>query len=293
MTESLKIGTLAPRSSPWGETFSTVEWAVPERSSGRLEIEFFYGGSHHPEGDGVAATATTLSRIYKPIIALQIPGLFSSWSKVEEARAALLPDLERGAKGAGFALLGWGDVGLVRVLARGEAIHTPRDLRGRRVRVNPADTITAALCGIVGATPVVAEGHEVLRALEDGAIDVVFAPVIAAEHMQWMRHLDHVTDVVVSAAIGGVALAQARAAALPAESLGLLRELLGAALAEVGPRVRAEDDASLRRIGERGRVVTPPRDALRKWQRVFQEVRRALSTSLPAEFIHQVERVSR
>src|ERR1044072_165182 len=92
--QTLKIGTLAPKSSPWGQVFSVWEKAVKEKSGGRLELQFFYNGQQGDEAamvakmksgqlSGAAVTAVGLSKIYKPILALQMPGLFSSWAKLD------------------------------------------------------------------------------------------------------------------------------------------------------------------------------------------------------------------
>src|SRR4051812_33240765 len=83
--EVIKIGTLAPAASPWGQVFKIWADAVSKKSSGAVELQFFYNGQQGDEGamvgkmksgqlDGAAVTAVGLSKIYKPILALQIPG---------------------------------------------------------------------------------------------------------------------------------------------------------------------------------------------------------------------------
>ena len=102
--ETVKIGTLAPKSSPWGKVFETWIKAVNEKSSGNLELQFFYNGSQGDEDgmvgkiksgqlDGAAVTGVGLSKVYKPILALQMP-LFTSWSKLDKARDAMKADFE-------------------------------------------------------------------------------------------------------------------------------------------------------------------------------------------------------
>src|SRR5689334_12639217 len=121
-TEVIKIGTLAPKSSPWGQVFTVWETAVKTKSNGALELQFFYNGQQGDEGamvgkmkagqlDGAAVTAVGLSKIYKPILALQMPGLFTSWAKLDNARDVMKGEFEKGANDAGFSILGWGDVG--------------------------------------------------------------------------------------------------------------------------------------------------------------------------------------
>src|SRR5262245_40355614 len=75
--EVIKIGTVAPKSSPWGHVFDTWAKAVKEKSSGRLELQFVYNGAAGDEAamvgkikngqlDGAAVSAVGLSKIYKP-----------------------------------------------------------------------------------------------------------------------------------------------------------------------------------------------------------------------------------
>lgn len=298
------IGTLAPKSSPWGEVFSCWEKAVPAKSGGSVELEFFYnyGGGQEAPGDamragrlgGVAAAVSSLGSVYAPLVGLQMPGLLSSWTQVDGPRVDVRREIEGGAREAGLAIVGWGDLGMVRVLTRGPGPAAPGDLRGRRVRVSPADPIGPALCSAIGATPVAVEASAVAKALEGGLVDVVFAPLVAAESMDWLRHLDQVTDVVVAPALGCVALAEGRVSALAVDLRAVLAEAGGAALAGLSSRVRAADDAVLRRLRERGAVAAPRRAELSKWQRLFREVRGDLSRgTLPKELVRRIEASAR
>src|SRR4029079_8713767 len=129
-TESVKIGTLAPAESPWGQVFKTWQRALRERTKlpesqktpeGKpyaLDLSFFWNGQQGDEGamvtkmksgqlDGAAITAVGLGQIHPPILILQLPGLFTSWEKLDRAREALRTDFERALDAAGFLLPGW------------------------------------------------------------------------------------------------------------------------------------------------------------------------------------------
>jgi TRAP-type C4-dicarboxylate transport system substrate-binding protein len=140
---TIKLGTLAPKSSPWGKVFSTWEKAVSEKSGGRLEVQIFYNGAQGDEGamvgkikagqlDGAAITGVGLGKIYKPMLALQMPGLFSSWTKLDAARDAMRGEFDRGAADAGFTILGSGDVGQAHAMSKGFAVRNPEDLKGKK-----------------------------------------------------------------------------------------------------------------------------------------------------------------
>src|SRR5215475_6451774 len=128
--EVIKIGTLAPAASPWGQVFKIWAEAVKKRTNEGVELQFFWNGQQGDEGamvgkmkdgqlDGAAVTAVGLGKIYKPIVALQIPGLFTTWAKLDAARDAMKGEFEKGVSDAGFTLLGWGDVGAAHVMSKG------------------------------------------------------------------------------------------------------------------------------------------------------------------------------
>lgn len=288
MGEQIKIGTLAPKSSPWGKVFETWIKAVNEKSGGNMELQFFFSGQQGDDPamvakvksgqlDGIAATAVGLGRIYKPILALQMP-LFTSWGKCDRARDALRGELEKGARDAGFAIAGWGDVGLVRVFSRGTPIRTPDDLKGKRAQHARADAIVPALYSVIGGVSgVPLNVPEVLPNLATGAIDVVLAPAMAAEQLQWARAFDHVTDLIVGTAIGAVAFSQKRLDALPPDLRAILADTAKVACASLTKRIRAEDDAALGRLKTAGKLITPDAAALEKWQGVFRQTRQRLA----------------
>src|SRR5258708_39310123 len=153
-TESIKIGTLAPGESPWGQVFKTWQRALRERTKlpdgqktpeGKeyaLDLNFFWNGQQGDEAamvtkmksgqlDGAAITAVGLGQIHPPILVLQLPGLFTSWEKLDKAREALRGDFEKALDSAGVALPGWGDGGLSRRLPKGVAVARPHDPNGK------------------------------------------------------------------------------------------------------------------------------------------------------------------
>jgi len=234
--ETIKIGTLAPKSSPWGKVFTVWETAVKEKSGGRLEIQFFYNGAQGDEGamvgkikagqlDGAAVTAVGLGKIYKPILALQAPGLFQSWGKLDAAREQMRPEFEKGARDAGFVIMGWGDVGAAHVMSKGFAIRTPADLAGKKPyswRDDPMGSVFYQVIGGVTAVPL--NIPEVLPQLNTGAINMVLAPALVAEQLQWASKLDHINADVAGMAVGALVISSKRLDALPGDLKAILTD---------------------------------------------------------------------
>ena len=287
--EVIKIGTLAPKASPWGQVFKVWAEAVSKKSDGKLELEFFYNGQQGDEGamvgkmkagqlDGSAVTAVGLSKIYKPILALQMPGLFTKWAKLDAARDAMKADFERGVKDAGFSLVGWGDVGAVHLISRGVAIKSPDDLKGKKPYMWRDDNVQPILFQVIGGiTPVPLNIPEVLPQLNTGAIDIVNAPALVAEQLQWASKLDTIMSDTSALAIGALVLSSKRVDALPEDLRKVLMETGSIAANALTKRIRDEDEAAFSRLKTKMKVVSLSADEQAKWEGIFKQVRQRLS----------------
>ncbi len=285
--EVLKIGTLAPQQSPWGKVFQVWQEAVKQKTKGALELQFFYNGQQGDEGamvgkmkagqlDGAAVTAVGLSKIHKPILALQLPGLFTTWEKLDTARNAVKGDFEKGAESAGFTILGWGDVGMAHVMSVGHEVRKPGDLVGKKPYMWRDDVISPVLYQVIGATPVPLNVPEVLPNLNTGAINVINAPALAAEQLQWAPKLTHIHEEVTGCAIGALIISSKRLAALPPDLRAHLIETGAKASGALTKTIRGEDAAAFARIKGKAKVVTLTADELKAWDDTTKEVRKRL-----------------
>ena len=300
--EVIKIGTLAPAASPWGQVFKIWADAVSKKSDGKLELQFFYNGQQGDEGamvgkmkdgqlDGAAVTAVGLGKIYKPILALQMPGLFSSWAKLDAARDSLRGDFEKGAKDAGFSILGWGDVGAVHLLSKGFQVHTPDDVKGKKPYMWRDDDVQPVLYQVIGGvTPVPLGVPEVLPNLNTGAINLVNAPSLAAEQLQWSSKLDTINEDVSALAIGALVLSSKRLEALPDDLRTILMDTGRIASNALTKRIRAEDDAAFARMKGKMTVVTLSADEKTRWEGLFKQVRQRLAQgTFPPDLVSKLE----
>jgi len=285
--EVIKIGTLAPKASPWGQVFSVWEKAVKEKSGGAIELQFFYNGQQGDEAamigkmksgqlDGAAVTAVGLSKVYKPIVALQMPGLFTSWGKLDGARDAMKGDFEKGVSDAGFRILGWGDVGQAHVMSKGFAIRTPADLKGKKPYMWRDDIVQPILFQLIGVSPVPLNVPEVLPNLNTGAINVLTAPSLAAEQLQWGSKLDHIVSNVAGSAIGAVIISSKRLDALPGDLRTVITDTGKIAASALTARIRKEDDAAFGRLKGKMTVIDLTADEQSKWTGIFTQVRQRL-----------------
>lgn len=277
------IGTLAPKQSAWGKVFSVWEEAVKKKSGGKLELRIFYNGQQGDDGamvgkvragqlDGAAVSAIGLGLVHKPILALQIPGLFRTWETLDRARDAVRGELEQGAAKEGFYIT-LGDLGRLRSMTHGVTIRRPKDLEGHKVLTWRNDTIGPTVFQVLpNVTIVPLSAPEVLPGLRTGAIDVLSAPAIIAEQLQWAPQLDHIGGDTSVIAIGGMVFSKPKMDAMPADLREIMTSTGRLAQDALKTRIRAEDDAAFDRLKTKMTVVTLSEEDKKEWKAVFVKV---------------------
>jgi TRAP-type C4-dicarboxylate transport system substrate-binding protein len=283
--EVVKIGTLAPKQSVWGQVFQVWETAVKKKSDGKAEIQFFYNGQQGDEGamvakmksgqlDGAAITAVGLSKIYKPILALQLPGALTTWDKLEKAQSELKGEFEKGVKDNGFELLGWGNVGRAHLFLKGNGtVKVPTDLKSRKPYMWRDDIISPVFYQVVGATPVPLNVPEVLPQLKTGAVDTINAPALAVEQLQWAPQLNQAGEQVTGCAVGALVVQSKRMASLPGDLRTIILDTGAVASKALSGKIKDEDSAAWERMTKKMSKFSVDEAAFNK---TFKEVRKRL-----------------
>lgn len=281
--EQISIGTVAPKQSLWGRVFNVWQEAVKKKTDGKLEIVVFYNGQQGDDGamigkvksgqlDGAAVSSIGLAQIHKPILALQIPGLFRTWEAIDRGREAVRADFEKAAEKEGF-IITFGDLGKMRGMSKGFAVRKPSDLKGKKVLGWRNDVIGPVVYQVIpGASIVSLAPTEVLGSLKTGGIDVLNAPTLAAEQLQWTPHLDHIAKEPTLIAIGGMVFSKKRIDALPGDLRTILQDTGKIAQDAIKKKVRAEDEAAFDRLKEKMKVVELTQDERATWTEVFTKV---------------------
>lgn len=285
---TLKFGTLAPPESPWGKVFKVWARAVHDRTNGSVQIQFYWNGQQGDEAgmvgkvltsqlDGAAITANGLGAIYKQSLVFQLPGLFSSWAKLDAARTAMRPVIDTEFDKQGFKILGWGDIGASRFMSSGFAVKIPADLKHKNVVYTTGDPIAPTLFSVLGdVTPKAMSDTEVLPQLNAGAINVIDAPPLAAEQLQWAAGLDHINTLPTHYEIGALVMSSPRIKGLPADAQAIILETGRVAGEALTTSIRALDDAALARRKAHMTTYEPTAADVAQWSKLFADTRARL-----------------
>lgn len=284
----LSMATLAPAGSTWMQNFEAANRELRRRTSNRLSVRWYAGGVQGDEAevirkirsgrlDGAAVTAVGLGQIHRPVLAFQIPGMFSSVANFVRARDALRGDINTAFDNAGFALVGFGSTGAPRMFSKIE-IRTPAQLRTAHPWQWSDDVITPALYGAAGATGVRLQVPEVLSALQTNRVDTVFGSPLVAVSLQWADQLRYMSDRSNTSSLGALVVKKSKLETIPAADLAAAREVWTQFDGLLSRAVNAADDRASNTLTSRGVQVVQLTPAERaQWQTLFGQAATRLS----------------
>jgi TRAP-type C4-dicarboxylate transport system substrate-binding protein len=293
--EEVKLATLAPGDSAWGKVFKAWGKAVEDESSGALKLTWYFNGTQGDELamvgkmktgqiDGGAFTTTGLNQISNNYGILGMPGLFplqsSPWAKFDEVRTKMSAKFDKVFNDQGFVILGTGDVGVGHLMSRGGAIHVPDDLKKFHPFHISGDEIGKKFLEVNGVASPKALGVPLIlqkiSSREEGAIDVINAPAIAADQLQWQAHVDNVLDLNTGIGMGALIMKKDRYDGLPADVRAIM-ERTGKNTGELlTKRIRGIDNSAWERFKANKTVTTPNADEVKAWAAAFKKTRDAL-----------------
>ncbi|HVJ93726.1 MAG TPA: TRAP transporter substrate-binding protein DctP [Labilithrix sp.] len=289
--KEIKLGTLAPKDSAWGKVFGAWSKAVEQESSGAVKLTWFFNGSkgdevamvgkmRSKELDGAAITATGLAQIWPHIGALQVPGLFPTWAKLDAVRDKVAPTFNKEFANQGFVILGTGDVGMAHLMSRGVAVRTPDDLKKAHPFYIAGDPIGQKFLETVGVpSPKALAVPAILPAVSsrsEGAIDVINSPSIAAEQLGWAPHMTHINTFASGIGIGALVMYKETYEGLPADARAVLERTGKNTGKLLTDRIRAIDEQAFKRLKASKTVVELNDTEKAAWNAVFVKVRNSL-----------------
>jgi TRAP-type C4-dicarboxylate transport system substrate-binding protein len=292
-TTTLKFGTVAPQDSSWGKEFKRFSKDVSDDTNGELQVDFLWNAQAGDENlmvqkirsgqlDGAAVTVLGLAQTgVTDILLFQLPGLFTNWAKLDAARDALKDEFNHRFEAKGFTILGWGDVGAGKQMSVGFELHHPTDLQGKGVFFYSGDPISPKLYAAIGGiTPKQLTINEILPNLTNGSINVLTAPCIGAEQLQWASRITHINTETVTFVIGGQIMSSARLAALPPKFKQVVETRAAESADRLTKTIRNIDAQSFARLKQSKHTYELTPAEHEEWRHVFVKVAKELRGSV-------------
>ncbi len=288
----LRIASLAPPSSNWARHFRAWGKELETRSQGRVSVRLYPGVSGDEKDilrkisigqlDGASLTTVGLGQVVRPVLLMQMPGLFRSYDELVSVRKAMSGAWDEQFRASGFELLGWGDGGFARVFSNA-ALNRPGDFRRVRPWVWSDDPVGTALMHAIGASGVPLSVPEVGGALQTRMVDTVFASPVALTTLQWFRHFTHMSKQADIALVGATVVRKQTFDALPPDVQAMIRETSATAHQQFVARIRELETRAVSSLRASGIQEYDTSSMSSEWNAVYREARQSLKGRVYSE----------
>ena len=299
----IRIGTVAPKDSPWHDTLKQLRQEWQRISQGAVKVQIYPGGAL---GDGpemvrqvrsgriqaVTLTFAGLHQIDKAVSCLQIPLMFDSFEELDYVRARISGQLEKRLEERGFKLLHWGDVGWVHSFTTQPA-RTPDDLRKLKLFTHAGDPEMESLYKSFGFRVVPLSLTDIITSLQTGMIEAVSLPPIFALLNESYRLAPNMASLRWTPLVGGTVISLKTWEKIPQE----LRPRMLKAATQAGDLLRDKihrmDHDAVAEMKKRGLQVTELNQAeLEVWKKEAEEAYPQLrGRYCPADLFDQIRRL--
>ncbi len=226
LATTVKLGTLAPKGSPWHKALEDMAAQWTKISQGKVRVRIYPGGIAGDEPDMVrkmrigqlhaaALTGGGLTRISQEIEALQMPMMFRSNAELDYVRAGMIPKLESALRARRFHVLNWVDAGWVYFFTQKPVVH-PDDLKPLKFFAWAGESAYISAWREAGYNPVPLPATEIHMALSSGLINAVPTTPIAALSFQWFGLAKHMTDLKWAPLVGATVITERTWKRIPA-----------------------------------------------------------------------------
>ncbi|MEI8093614.1 MAG: TRAP transporter substrate-binding protein DctP [Spirochaetales bacterium] len=273
----IKVGSVAPEATPWGESLNKLAAEWKRVSNGQVELKIYHGGIAGGESDsirkmrlnqlqGAVVTSFGVNELTKDFLTLSIPFMIRTDAELDYVLSKLSDRFKAEVAAQKFHVFAWSKAGWVRFFSK-TPLKVPADLKPLKLASNPVDQQMFEAWQSMGYNQVPVELPNTLTALNSGRIDALYASPIATGGFQWFGIAKYMASIRIAPFLGGILFTQATWDKIPAN----LKPALEAAAAPImqkldGDIQQMETDAikTMKTYGLIETTVTPAEELVWK-----------------------------
>ena len=301
--QQIKLGTLAPKDSPYYDILRDLAESWKEESGGSIRFRIYPGGVAGDDPDMVRKmrigqldaallSGSGLVEIAPEIKAIQMPMMFDNNEEWDHVRERLAPKLEGILEAKGFKVLIWGDAGWVYLFTQ-EPVLRPDDLKPMRLFVWAGEPRIVQTWRDQGFHPVPLAVNEIHSSLHSGLINAYITTPLASLSFQWFALATHMSTLKWAPLVGALVITTKKWQQIPDEIKPRLLKSSHKAGAHFLRQIRKHNDEAVRVMKQHGLVVheVPP-DAKAEWEKSFRaNYPKIMGKVVPPELVAEAERI--
>ncbi len=273
----LKVGSVAPEASPWGEALTRVALAWKQISGGQVELKIYHGGIAGGESDtirkmrlgqlqGGVLTSFGLNEISPEFLSLSMPFVIHNDDELDYVLEKASDTLKAKIAAQKFHVAAFSKVGWIRFFSK-KPLRVPADLKTLKLAANPGNQALFDTWQSMGYNQVPVEIPNTLTALNSGRIEALYASPIAVGGFQWFGLAKYMMSLRMAPFLGGVILTQAAWDKIPESLRPQLEDAAKPILVQMDKDIKKMEVDAIATMKTYGMVqidVTPAEESLWK-----------------------------
>ena len=296
----IKLASIAPQRSPWGEALDRLvaEWRTI--SGGEVELRVYHNAVAGSEADMLSklrlgqlqagiVTAAGLSTLSPEVLSLSIPFLIRTEAELDKALADTHDLMEERILRKGFTVLAWSKVGWLNFFSK-KPIRTPADLKTTKLAAGvETETLTNAFKEL-GFQMVPVPLNELITALNSGMVDSFFTSPLAAAGYQWFAVAPNMLNLKIAPFVGVVVITSNAWRRVPEKHRGPLMAITQKVCADLEGSIATLESSALEVMTKNGLVLINPTEAeIALWRANMDEgVGRTLGSVFPSDMYEAI-----
>ena len=299
---TIKIGSIAPASSPWGQALDDLALEWQRITDGNVRLLVYHNGVAGTEQDVLAKirmnqlqggifTSSGLSVLSPEVLTLSIPMLISSDEELDLALAATRQLMEDRINAKGFTVLSWSKVGWLKIFSN-RAAASPGDVKRLKLSGGVDNETLSGAFRDLGFQLVPVPINEVMTSLNAGMIDAFYSAPMGAASYQWFAKAPNMLDLPLAPFVGVIVLGNNAWRRVPAKYRDALMQASHELLADLDARAKELDEYAVNEMVKYGlKIVTPSATEVEAWKKDMEVgIQKSIGTVFPADMYGAVKK---
>jgi len=301
--QNIKIATIAPENSPWGDGLRQMAAEWSRITNGRVRVSFFFGGIAGSEEDsirkmrinqvqGLELTSQGINLLSDAVLTLSSPRLVRNDEELGYLLEEMQETFDEYLNEQNVEVMAWSQAGWVKLFSKNE-IRTPDQLRRARLSLSPSDEGMTTALSRMGFLGVPVGTNEVLTSLNSGLVDAFLYSPIGAAGFQWFAVAPYMLELDISPFLGAIIIDSRTWRQVPAQFKDQMIAVAQEIGEEIGSSIRSLENqaiATMERFGLRKTILTDSEKA--QWEEVFEQGNElALGSVFNREIYREAQRI--
>jgi TRAP-type C4-dicarboxylate transport system substrate-binding protein len=279
---TIKIGSIAPKRSPWDDALRRLNQKWQDITNGEVELKIYPGSIAGNESDtlrkmrigilgGGVFTNRGLTKIYSDIYVLNIPFLITSEQELDYVLDKMEPTFEQGIEKNGFKIIIWSMAGWVHIFSKDKVLY-PEDLKKHKLSFTTGEPDLEQAWKRSGYHIVPTDLKDLMMALQSGMVDSFYITPLVAASGQYFPLAPHMCSLKIAPVVGGIVLTKRIWDQVPDQHK---KKMLSAAQ-DISEQLNRERDGleseAIKTMEEHGLNINQvPEDAVLKWRKTAEK----------------------